>query len=238
MKDTDLSADELAYSRVWLRFHDPETERKFARRALSESMGFIRVYLAAGTFLYMLFGLLDIRVGGHATAMLFMIRYLLVCPILLAVLAFTFTSYFEKIGQAVLASTMMISGLGIVAMTAIMPAPFNSNYYGGLIMVVIYCGSFIRVDFLATVAISVALVLAYEVWPRSSIRFPPPISSPTISSSPWRRLWACCRATSRKPRPERITSPSAPSRPRTRSPTCFCWKPTRPIIPRANSWPI
>jgi signal transduction histidine kinase len=58
---------------------------------------------------------------------------------------------------------MVWSGLGVVAMTAIMPAPYNSNYYAGLIMVVIYCGSFIRVDFTATVLISFLLVVAYEV---------------------------------------------------------------------------
>src|SRR4029077_17952077 len=41
--------------------------------------------------------------------------------------------------------------------------PFNSDYYAGLIMVVIYCGSFIRVDFIWTVVISLFLVAAYEV---------------------------------------------------------------------------
>ena len=42
---------------------------------------------------------------------------------------------------------MISSGLGIVAMTAIMPPPFNSQYYAGLIMCVIYCGSLIRLKF-------------------------------------------------------------------------------------------
>ena len=45
---------------------------------------------------------------------------------------------------------MAASGLGVVAMTAVMPPPFNSNYYAGLIMVVIYCGSLIRVNFVTT----------------------------------------------------------------------------------------
>ena len=58
---------------------------------------------------------------------------------------------------------MVSSGLGVVAMTAIMPAPYNSNYYAGVIMIVIYCGSFIRVNFVATLLISAMLVLAYEV---------------------------------------------------------------------------
>ena len=47
MKDSGMAADALAYSRVWLRFADPETERHFARRALIDSMNFIRIYLLA-----------------------------------------------------------------------------------------------------------------------------------------------------------------------------------------------
>ena len=163
MKDNNMAADALAYSRVWLRFFDPETERRFARRALLDSMMFIRIYLLAGTALYMLFGLLDMRVGGEALTKIYIIRYAICCPILLTNFALSFTHYFEKIGQYVLALQMAASGLGIVAMTAIMPAPFNSNYYAGVIMVVIYCGSFIRVNFITTVLISLMLVLAYEV---------------------------------------------------------------------------
>ena len=84
MKDNSIGADALAFSRVWLRFFDPETERRFAHRALLDSMVFIRVYMLAGTALYMLFGLLDARVSGAATTSVFIIRYAIVCPILLA----------------------------------------------------------------------------------------------------------------------------------------------------------
>ncbi len=159
----DTVGNELAYSRFFLRFHNRETEQRFARQALADYTGFIRIYLVAGIALYMLFGILDLRVGGDAVGKLFFIRYAIACPMLLAVLALSFTRYFATYGQIALASTMISSGLGIVAMTAVMPAPFNSNYYAGLIMVVIYCGSFIRVDFIATVAISAFLVAAYEV---------------------------------------------------------------------------
>jgi hypothetical protein len=163
MEDTDMAADALAYSRVWLRFLDPETERRFARRALIDSMTFIRIYLLAGTALYILFGVLDAQVSGKALTTVYIIRYAITCPILLTNFALSFTRYFQKIGQYVLALQMMASGLGVVAMTAVMPAPFNSNYYAGVIMIVIYCGSFIRVNFVTTVVISLMLVLAYEV---------------------------------------------------------------------------
>ena len=163
MKDNNMAADELAYSRLWLRFVNPETERRFARRALRESMVFIRIYLLAGIALYMMFGALDSRLGGAAVPGMFIIRYLVVCPILLAVFGLSFTTYFEKISQLALAFAMATAGLGVVAMTAIMPPPFNSNYYAGLIMVVIYCDSLIRVSFIASVVISVMLLLSYEV---------------------------------------------------------------------------
>ena len=163
MKHKNIAADELAYSRLWLRFLNPETERRFTRRALRESMVFIRTYLLAGIALYMVFGALDSRLGGAAVSGMFLIRYLIVCPILLAVFALTFTSYFEKVSQLALAFAMATAGLGVVAMTAIMPPPFNSNYYAGLIMVVIYCDSLIRVSFLASVVISVMLLLSYEM---------------------------------------------------------------------------
>jgi two-component system cell cycle sensor histidine kinase PleC len=163
MKDKNMAADELTYSRLWLRFTDPETERRFSRRALRESMIFIRTYLLGGIALYMAFGVLDSRLGGRAAASLFVIRYVIVAPVLLTVLGLTFSSRFEKFNQFASAIAMAMAGLGVVAMTAVMPPPFNSNYYAGLIMVVIYCDSLIRVDFIASVIISVSLVLLYEV---------------------------------------------------------------------------
>jgi signal transduction histidine kinase len=153
----------LAYSRLLLRFHDRETERRFTHQALCDYTTFIRTYLVAGIGLYMLFGILDLRVGGDAVGILFFIRYAIACPMLLAVLVLSFTRYFHRFGEIALASTMVTSGLGVVAMTAVMPPPFNSHYYAGLIMVVIYCGSFIRVNFVSTVVISLLLVAAYEV---------------------------------------------------------------------------
>jgi signal transduction histidine kinase len=163
-EDVSLSmSNELAFSRLWLRFRNRQTERNFARHALADYMVFIRIYLVSGTALYALFGILDQQVGGDAVPTMFFIRYGLVCPILLAVFALSFTAIFARIGQMALASTMVASGLGVVAMTAVMPEPFSGTYYAGLIMVVIYCGSFIRVGFIATVCISLFLVTAYEV---------------------------------------------------------------------------
>ena len=149
--------------RFTLRFRDPETESVFERDTLQASINFVRAYLIAGTCLYVLFGILDSIVGGEWVGPMLAIRYGIVAPLLLGIFALTFFPIFFRISQPALASAMISSGLGVVAMTAMMGPPFNSQYYAGLIMVVIYCGSLIRLRFRYSVMISLFLFLCYQV---------------------------------------------------------------------------
>jgi len=155
-------APDFALDRVWLRFHDPAVETDFTRRTFAEFLTSIRAYLLAGAGLYFTFGLLDVITGGMATGVMLAIRYGVVCPILFGIFIATFLPDFQRYGQIALATAMIASGLGIVAMTAIMPPPFNSQYYAGVIMVVIYCGSLIRLKFHHGVMITLFLVASYQ----------------------------------------------------------------------------
>ena len=148
--------------RIWLRFTDPAVEARFMHDSLTQSINFIRAYFIAGTALYMLFSVLDAVVGGTSTAALWAIRYAVVAPILLGIFATTFFPIFFRVAQLLLGTAMLASGLGVVAMTAIMEAPFNSQYYAGLIMVVIYCGSLIRIKYSYSLAISIFLFISYQ----------------------------------------------------------------------------
>jgi signal transduction histidine kinase/CheY-like chemotaxis protein len=147
----------------WLRFRDPEVESLFTRETFAQSLIFIRAYLLAGATLYFSFGLLDVTVGGRMTDYLLGIRYGVVCPILLGIFGLTYLPAFFRIGQAALGAAMLSSGFGVVVMTAIMGPPFNSLYYAGIIMVVIYCGSLIRLKYRYSVMISLFLVVSYQV---------------------------------------------------------------------------
>ena len=149
--------------RVHLRFRNPSVERTFQSDLERHSLAFIRTYLIAGTLLYIAFGVLDIVVGGEAFATMLIIRYGVVTPILLAIFALTFFPLFFRIAQPVLALAMFSSGAGVLAMTAIMPEPYNRLYYAGLIMVVSYCGSLIRLKFKYSVMIAIFLFVAYQV---------------------------------------------------------------------------
>ena len=158
-------SEELAFEldRVWLRFRDPAIETVFLSDTLRSSINFIRAYLVAGTCLYISFGFLDYFVGGESVNEMWLIRYAIVVPILLSVLSLTFFPPFYRVAQQALSVVMLSSGGGILAMTAIMGPPFNSQYYAGLIMVVIYCGSLIRLKFHFSVLISLFLLISYGI---------------------------------------------------------------------------
>ena len=145
-----------------LRFCEPQVEAVFTRDTFVQSINFIRAYLLAGLALYASFGLLDKAVGGPVTALLWAIRYGVVCPILAGIFGLTFLQRFPRIGQVALAVSMIATGLGVVAMTAIMPPPFNSLYYAGVIMVVIYCGALIRLKWIYGALIALLLVASYQ----------------------------------------------------------------------------
>ena len=163
LADAEIEPHSFELDRVWLRFRDPAVEAVFLNESVRSSINAIRAYFLAGTALYALFALLDLVVKDKAMHTMLVIRLGLVIPILLVLFCTTFFPVFYRVVQAALATAMLVSGLGIVAMTAIMAPPFNSQYYAGLIMIVIYCGSLTRVKFHYSIIISMVLVTSYQI---------------------------------------------------------------------------
>jgi two-component system, cell cycle sensor histidine kinase PleC len=153
----------LAMHSVLLFFLDPSVERDFTQRSLTAALPFIRIYLSAGVGLYLAFGILDAAISGDQLSTIWLIRFGFVCPILLAMLALTFTRHFQALAQAALATSMLTAGLGILMMTAVLAPPLNAQYYAGLIMVVVYCGSLIGLRFFYSSAITLSILAAYQV---------------------------------------------------------------------------
>ena len=149
--------------RIWLKFRDSAVENSFERETMQNALGVVRAYVSAGVLLYLAFGALDKVVGGNNFTTLLLIRYGFVCPILLTVCFLSFFPIFVRIAQWALACNMLFSGLGVVVMTAFMPAPYNAQYYVGLIMCLIYCSSLIRLHFGYSIAVSIVLISAYQV---------------------------------------------------------------------------
>ena len=146
-----------------LTFRDPSIESRFQSFSLEKAIGVIRAYFAAGAILYILFGFLDMLCAGNTLPAIWTIRFGIVTPGLLLILAASYHRNFVKYAQFALLAAMGLSGFGVLAMTAIIPAPYNGLYYAGLIMVSAYCGSLIRLKSLYSAMMSLVLFACYQV---------------------------------------------------------------------------
>lgn len=153
----------FALNRVLMVFRDPQVEADFATRSLVQSLPFIRIYLLAAVGLYVAFGYLDSLVGGDAVTLMWLVRYGLVVPVMLIVLGLTFHPVFARQTQPALAVAMVACGAGVAAMCAIMPPPYHSAYYAGLIMVTVYSGTLLGMRFTYSASVTVGLLLTYQV---------------------------------------------------------------------------
>ena len=153
---------DLALNPLLLTFCDVEQERQFQRSSFEKGINVIRAVFLAGAAFYCLFGLLDLVTAGDALYAVWSIRLGVVAPCLLAIFVFSFSIHFVDYAQAALITTMLISGVGVLAMTAVVPPPFNGSYYAGLILVASYCSTLIRLKFAYSAVLSLLLLAAYQ----------------------------------------------------------------------------
>src|SRR3546814_4491717 len=90
---------------------------------LGRSLPLVRLSMVVGTLLYAAFGALDLVAVRDSAAVFWVIRYGIVCPVLLLALAYTFSPGFGRHSQEVLCLCMLTAGGGIVAMTIIRSGP-------------------------------------------------------------------------------------------------------------------
>ena len=78
-------------------------------------------------------------------------------------LGLTFTHRFELIAQPVLAALAAVCGLGIVAMVAIADSSASALYYAGLLLVIPWAYSVLRLRFLYATVAAATILVGYEV---------------------------------------------------------------------------
>jgi signal transduction histidine kinase len=150
---------ELRIQRFPPAFADREVEADFRRDFFNRSRNILRAALFLGAGIYGAFGVLDLLVAAPENAApLLAIRYLGVCPMLIAMGLAVNTATFRRFSQALLGGGMAAAGLGIIAMTLLTDPPVSGWYYAGLSLVIVYSTSAIRLYF--TVALTVTVVLA------------------------------------------------------------------------------
>ncbi|MEX1147698.1 MAG: hypothetical protein WEB93_04885, partial [Sphingomonadales bacterium] len=157
-----LSSPDFEIRPLSQRFCDPAVEARFRVDHLVQSLFSIRVFLFAGALLYTLFGILDDQVLTESRNAVWIIRFGAVVPPLLLVFALTYSPLFIRYGQALLAAAMFVAGFGIIAMATVAEAPVNGLYYAGLIMVVGYCSTLLRMRWTMAAVVATGLTALYQ----------------------------------------------------------------------------
>jgi len=140
-----------------------DLERAFRDNYFQNSLRQIRIALLSGICMYSIFGFLDAWLVPEAKHMLWFIRFVFFDPYILFVVLFSFSHHFKKYMQLSLSIGMLIGGLGITAMVLIAPYPASYSYYAGLLLVLIYGYTFVKLRFIWASLTGWLLVIAYEI---------------------------------------------------------------------------
>lgn len=145
-----------------LRFVEPSIEKRFRREHIAQSLRAIRTFIFFAGLLYGSFGVIDDRVIPHAANIAWFIRFVVVCPWLLGVVLLTWSPWFLRFSQPILFVSVLLAGAGVIVMTWFAHSPGSGLYYAGLIIIIIYGASLIRLRCVPAVACSLLLVLLYQ----------------------------------------------------------------------------
>ena len=155
----DGDTSRFALNWLTLGFRNRKLEKAYAYNDIKKAVPLVRLTLAFGVFVYASFGILDYYLLDDVLYEVWLIRFGIVCPTVLAGVLSTRLPAFWKYAQKILGFCMMTAGLGIIAMTAIIPPPTNAIYYAGLMLVVIYGSTLVRMRFLNGAIIALIPVL-------------------------------------------------------------------------------
>ena len=146
-----------------LDFSEPEVERVFRSELLGKTLRGHRLSLLLGALLYGGFGLLDGSIIPDVAGIAWLIRYAVICPGLLAILALSYHRPAMAALPALTAIAGVLAGLGVIAMISLAAPPGNYMYYAGLLLVCSAVYTFLHLRFAVALRCAWSLVAAYEL---------------------------------------------------------------------------
>jgi diguanylate cyclase (GGDEF)-like protein len=146
-----------------LSFRDRIQEQEFLSDYEHHFRLTFRIALTIGILFYAFFGALDVYLYPLLHTDLWLVRYGLVMPVLVLAAIYLFRAGRHTRTQEVLTLATLVAGLGVVAMTVIIPAWARNTYFAGLIIVMMFVYTFLRMRFVWACISSWLVVVAYEV---------------------------------------------------------------------------
>ncbi|MGD8227895.1 MAG: PAS domain S-box protein [Desulfobacteraceae bacterium] len=162
MIDASATPSEFKMNVLTLSFQE-DLEEAFQEEYSKKSLRHVQIALILAIFFYGIFGILDAWIAPGDKYKLWFIRYAIFCPYVSFIFLFSFSKRFIKYMQGLVASMILIAGLGIIAMILIAPNPGNYSYYAGLILVFLYGYTFSKLRFIWATLAGWMIVVGYEI---------------------------------------------------------------------------
>ena len=143
---------------------DSKTEKEFRKDYIEKSLVVIRTGFLLAIVLYSVFGFLDIWIVPYTKHIVWTIRFAIVIPIVVITIIMSFYNFFKRYNQLLISISLVIGGLGIVVMIAFSkPKEMGYNYYySGLILVLMYIYTFMRLRFWNSLICALIVTAGYE----------------------------------------------------------------------------
>ena len=154
----------MTLNRLTLAFTGPDTEleRFFLEEYSLKSLAHIRFALLMAAILIGSFGILDAYIVPGQTALTWTIRYAILCPGALLLALASYHPRVPKYMPVLLTAMLLLTGLGFIAMVLYTSVPANYLYYTGLIQVLMYGYTFIRLRFVWGSLAGFIIIVLYE----------------------------------------------------------------------------
>jgi HD-GYP domain-containing protein (c-di-GMP phosphodiesterase class II) len=138
-------------------------EEPFLEDYYRSSLPQVRILLILGAVVYAAFGIMDALLMPEQMFATWLIRLIVVGPVLFVLLLISSSVFFKRYMQPVLAVVYILVGAGIVCMIVIAPAQVSYFYYAGLILVFMWGYTLIRLFFVWASFAGWVQVILYDI---------------------------------------------------------------------------
>jgi adenylate cyclase len=145
---------------VTLRFDDPHAESAFISDHDEAALPQQRIVGIVAIGFYAGFGLLDTLVVKDGLDRLLFIRFVVVCPVIALVIAFTGRPWVARVSQPIICGVVVLAafGLDVMPLVATVPADYSRT---GTLLILMFLFAFARIRFTWAIATAPFLIAGY-----------------------------------------------------------------------------
>lgn len=149
-----------------------EFESHFLVAFYKSSLNRVRFALFLAVIFYVVFGILDVYYIPDYKYKFWTVRYLIVIPLLLTILALTFSRFFRRRSQLISTAIVFFSSLGVIAVIWLAPSDLNDYYYSGLVIILIMNYGLLKLRFIWASMAGVLVSFCYIILSFDYIEMP------------------------------------------------------------------